>query len=363
MQQQFSSVLGARAFRMLGATLALIMTGQLRAQCPGEGCCYEPNAGPGCITTGCCELVCAVEPLCCSEAWDAECVGLAIEVCRGSCLGDTNGDLTVDVEDLVNVIVAWDTQDAFADVDADCVVAVSDLIEVILNWGSPCEPPAMGACCLPNGQCADRTLADCVAADGSFEGEGTACGDVTCPQPGACCFDDGSCADTTDVECAANGGVFQGSGSACSDVTCPQPGACCFDDGSCSDGTDVDCAAAGGTFQGVGSTCADTSCPQPGACCFTDGTCSDGFDVDCAAAGGTFQGVGSLCASIACPQPGACCLPDGTCTRRVRHRVRLGRRCVPGTELDMLEGRVPAAGSLLPPRRHLHRRRLRHRLR
>jgi hypothetical protein len=58
----------------------------------------------------------------------------AYEFCRA----DTNRNGSVDVEDLVNVILAWGTDDLSADTNADGIVDVADLISVILNWG-PCQ--------------------------------------------------------------------------------------------------------------------------------------------------------------------------------------------------------------------------------
>ena len=54
------------------------------------------------------------------------------------CAADVNGDGMVNVEDLVDVILAWASDDADADVNDDGVVDVQDLVEVILNWG-PCS--------------------------------------------------------------------------------------------------------------------------------------------------------------------------------------------------------------------------------
>ena len=40
---------------------------------------------------------------------------------------------------------------------------------------------------------------------------------------GACCLSDGSCFDGTESECVAQGGQYQGDGSNCASVDCPQP--------------------------------------------------------------------------------------------------------------------------------------------
>ena len=54
-----------------------------------------------------------------------------------SCAGDTNGDGLVDVDDLLNVILDWDTDGSAhnGDVDDNGTVNVDDLTTVILAWG------------------------------------------------------------------------------------------------------------------------------------------------------------------------------------------------------------------------------------
>ena len=58
------------------------------------------------------------------------------EVETEECASDTNGDLLVDVQDMVNVILAWGTDDAAADVDGSGIVDVNDLVQVVLDWGA-----------------------------------------------------------------------------------------------------------------------------------------------------------------------------------------------------------------------------------
>ena len=53
------------------------------------------------------------------------------------CTGDTNGDLSVDVADLLRVLEEWGcSQDCTADLNGDSNVDVSDLLTVIGGWGS-----------------------------------------------------------------------------------------------------------------------------------------------------------------------------------------------------------------------------------
>ncbi|MEE2719527.1 MAG: proprotein convertase P-domain-containing protein [Planctomycetota bacterium] len=53
------------------------------------------------------------------------------------CSGDTNGDLVVNVSDLLRVLEEWGcTQDCTADLNGDSNVDVTDLLSVIGGWGS-----------------------------------------------------------------------------------------------------------------------------------------------------------------------------------------------------------------------------------
>jgi hypothetical protein len=55
-----------------------------------------------------------------------------------ACAADVTGDGVVDVEDMVTVLLAWDTDDPDADIDGDGTVGVADLVTVVLDWG-PCR--------------------------------------------------------------------------------------------------------------------------------------------------------------------------------------------------------------------------------
>jgi len=54
------------------------------------------------------------------------------------CPADINGDVIVNVSDLLVVIDQWGLTDSPADVNDDGIVDVSDLLIVVGNWG-PCE--------------------------------------------------------------------------------------------------------------------------------------------------------------------------------------------------------------------------------
>ncbi|GJM24447.1 MAG: hypothetical protein DHS20C16_08620 [Phycisphaerae bacterium] len=82
---------------------------------------------------------------------------------------------------------------------------------------------------------------------------------------GACCSDgDGICTEGSAAECSGSGGTYQGDGVACADVTCPvtNPGACCDPtDLSCTITSSVLCDAANGYYKGNGTSCDGSSCP------------------------------------------------------------------------------------------------------
>ena len=55
-------------------------------------------------------------------------------------------------------------------------------------------------------------------------------------------------------------GVFQGDGTNCGDITCPEPtGACCFANGFCLELIEGDCDNVGGTWGGAGTICEDAN--------------------------------------------------------------------------------------------------------
>ena len=50
---------------------------------------------------------------------------------------DLNGDATVDVVDLLEVVGSWGESNVPADINGDGIVDVSDLLAVVDSWG-PC---------------------------------------------------------------------------------------------------------------------------------------------------------------------------------------------------------------------------------
>jgi hypothetical protein len=180
------------------------------------------------------------------------------------------------------------------------VFSVLDVIGGTLDDPDCCVPP-LGACCRGGGCDNDVTEAECVATDGLYQGDGSTCGGVTCPNSGACCTL-GQCTILSQVQCSQRGGDYEGDGTACSPNPCPPIGACCLQ-GICQDNlTGSECLLAGGLFQGPNTTCDTATCPT-GACCAA-GHCAEGTkEALCVAGGGTYQGNGSSCTPGLCGAP------------------------------------------------------------
>lgn len=213
--------------------------------------------------------------------------------------------------------------------NANCISPIDDASCVALggifqgdgtDCGSVTCPNLFGACCRANGTCDDTgvLLANCQGLDEIFFQDMTCAQVEPCPQPaGACCTDVGAgCVEVTEIDCLAPpfNGVWLGALVPCSPTVCD--GACCNPaTGFCSITDLAVCNSFGSQFQGPGTTCVGPSndeCPT-GACCLANGMCLDVTAIDCAAQAGVYND-GEVCASFSCPQPlGACCLTGGGC--------------------------------------------------
>ncbi len=192
------------------------------------------------------------------------------------------------------------------DTQGNGVVSILDVFAVLDAIGGAisdpdCCFPAKGACCRA-GQCVpDLSELECIVTDGLYQGDGSNCADVECPNAGACCTL-GVCAVVSQDQCFQRGGDYQGDGSACDPNPCPPVGACCIE-GICEDDlTQTECSAAGGLFQGPGTDCGTVTCPT-GACCAAGYCADDTVEALCVAGGGTYQGNGSTCTPGLCGTP------------------------------------------------------------
>ncbi|HSP56333.1 MAG TPA: DNRLRE domain-containing protein, partial [Dehalococcoidia bacterium] len=80
---------------------------------------------------------------------------------------------------------------------------------------------ASGGCC-QGITCSVQTSANCLAAGGVYQGNGTSCSPNPCfVATGACCAGNGTCSEVSQSTCTGGGGTYQGDGSTCSAVNCP----------------------------------------------------------------------------------------------------------------------------------------------
>ena len=150
---------------------------------PGAGDCLSSNGTPGCEDEACCELVCTVEPLCCTFEWDDWCAETAIYLCVGEpdtdACGPGAGDClaangTPGCEDVACCEIICDLAPYCCNVewDAECAAGASDLCAQVESCG-----PGSGSCHSANGTpgcedplccaiiCADMMLAECCTSE------------------------------------------------------------------------------------------------------------------------------------------------------------------------------------------------------
>ncbi len=87
-----------------------------------------------------------------------------------------------------------------------------------------CLPPPLGACCLPNGQCAVAPQDECELRGGGYAGDLLLCEDAgPCPQPplGACCTPPGDCWFTDADTCSSASGAYDPTATDCTTSVCP----------------------------------------------------------------------------------------------------------------------------------------------
>ncbi len=101
--------------------------------------------------------------------------------------------------------------------------------------------------------CQDLDIGCCDSLGGQSLGSATICG-----QAGACCLPDGSCAEIAPLSCSDQGGLSGGAAICDMSTTC-QLG-CCLLGNSCSRQTEAQCDGQGGDFRGDGSLCGNNGC-------------------------------------------------------------------------------------------------------
>ena len=237
------------------------------------GCCVEHDP-PGCSDPTCEEQICATDPFCCDDAWDAVCTKAAKQkcgVCNPDCC-EAKSSSGCSVPECQQAVCAQDSFCCSSGWDSLCAGAAESLCAV-------CQPICGDDICLPKESCSTCPL-DC--------GPCPFCGDGLCNQTdgchncpedcgaceGECCVTNSSpgCDDQNTSLC-----VCQKDPSCCDaawDSSCVEAAYGCGCSGHCGDG---DCEPDEGC----------NSCPQDCGecapdCCISNGTPGCG-DPDCTA--------------------------------------------------------------------------------
>lgn len=71
------------------------------------------------------------------QPWGAPNIPFQFRVTVEACEGDTNGDLAVDILDLLDLLAAWGSNDPVFDLDGDGNVGITDFLAMLAAWG-PC---------------------------------------------------------------------------------------------------------------------------------------------------------------------------------------------------------------------------------
>ncbi len=71
------------------------------------------------------------------QPWGAPNIPFRFLVTVESCEGDTDGDMTVGILDLLGLLAAWGSNDPVFDLDGDGTVGISDFLALLAAWG-PC---------------------------------------------------------------------------------------------------------------------------------------------------------------------------------------------------------------------------------
>jgi hypothetical protein len=289
--------------------------------CPGVLPCNRSHGSPGCDDPACCNVVCTVDPLCCIERWDLNCVAIA----NARCVAPPSANCPC----LGSCFKAHENPGCD---DASCCAGVCEYdpacCEVL--WDESCAGIARTVCCGPVG-CGNWCAGSCFEPhEGPFCND-PACCDAVCDVDPFCCGSrwDGLCAAAADLRCRTLCGVPD-SGScflpkqtpSCSDQTCCIA-VCEADPTCCSTAWDSVCAglAAGDPGDpGASPPIAAT----PGLC--AKPKCGEFVAGDCCQAHGTAACADKDCCEAVCNVDPVCCdtIWDATCAGEARKQPACG---------------------------------------
>lgn len=269
---------------------------------PGP-CCEGRDLNPGCDEPVCEACVCDVDPVCCSDTWDASCAVIAAEECALSCICPDDG-------------ACCDGHGGLGCNDRQCQDCVLEIDSACgdLGWDSNCASEAANECAL------ECPCGDCCAAETAPGCGDKFCQDCVCDVDEECCDPeigwDERCESIARAECSIACPCNeccepQDSGSeivGCGDKEC-QDCVCALDSNCCELEWDGICAARAAEecerrcmCEPVNDCCVagdQSGCSLPAceACvCEIDSFCCDEFwDVGCAEDLATASECASVC--------------------------------------------------------------------
>ena len=153
--------------------------------CPGAGSPLVVHAQNGCSDPECCSAVCSVDPICCSFGWNERCVTIAKGICWS--FGDCPGEEPCDAIHLTP---------GCSDATCCSVVCDADPLCCEIQWNSTCVNAAR-ALCIPR----DNWSCPCAGSCLEEHAETAGCEDEVCCA-GVCNIDVSCCTQSWDAGCA-----------------------------------------------------------------------------------------------------------------------------------------------------------------
>ena len=270
--------------------------------CPGVETCFRSHGSPGCEDPSCCNVVCAVDPACCVERWDSNCVSIANTRCEATadqpcpCIGSCFKP----------------HENGGCDDPACCAgvcFAMPECCEVA--WDQACVNLARITCC-GDVACGNACSGTCFEPHDQPYCNDPACCEAVCAIDPFCCGNrwDSSCAAAANIRCRGLCGI-PGSGScfvphqipACSDRNCCA--AVCAVDPLCCEASWDDCCVALAT----GEPAAGCNLPKGKPLC-TPPECGDWTAGRCCEANGSPRCDNAECCEAVCAKDPFCCDTD-----------------------------------------------------
>ncbi|MCX5641073.1 MAG: hypothetical protein NT059_09720 [Planctomycetota bacterium] len=248
--------------------------------------CFEPQSGPSCSDSDCCNAVCNIDPGCCNVVWDQNCAAQATVTCVGC--GSTTAS-------------CYQPHQTPSCSDPNCCsrVCAIDPTCCDMQWNSNCVTLATANCltCGVGGSGACDTVHSLPYCDDS-----TCCTTVCNLNPYCCTTSwDQSCVDTQAAACQGCGAVNTGpcciahSTPYCSNSLCCAA-VCALDPFCCTHSWDISCTQ----IALVTPSCSSESC----AC---GGDLNSGEETSCFIAHTRIGCADSFCCQTVCMRDPYCC--------------------------------------------------------